>query len=78
MKRAVFKSYANGYYTFTFEKGNDIDFEEIHPKALYRYDLKNDASFVDQTFELIFTEQIVDSEQDLVIYRIESLKLLNL
>ncbi|HMB99935.1 MAG TPA: hypothetical protein VKN14_02755 [Flavobacteriaceae bacterium] len=76
MITAVFKSYKNGYYTFLFETGEDMVFEEIHPKALYKYNLKSDASYIDQTFSLTFSEVIEDTEEDLVIYRIESLKLL--
>lgn len=76
MTTAVFKSYENGYYTFIFETGEDMVFEEIHPKALYKYNLKNDTSFIDKEFQLSYSEIIEDDEVDLVIYRIESLKLL--
>jgi len=77
MTKAVFKSYGNGYYTFIFETGEDMVFEEIHPKALYKYNLKNDPSFVDKEFQLTFSEVIGDTDEDFVIYRIESLKLLS-
>lgn len=76
METAVFKSYENGYYTFLFENGLDMVFEEIHPKALYQYNLKGDSSFVGKTFKLTFSEIFEDSEDDFIIYRIESLKLL--
>ncbi|MEJ2113400.1 MAG: hypothetical protein P8X62_06835 [Flavobacteriaceae bacterium] len=76
MTTAVFKSYKNGYYTFIFETGEDMVFEEIHPKALYKYNLKSDSSYIDKEFQLTYSEFIEDSDQDLVIYRIESLKLL--
>ena len=76
MTTAVFKSYENGYYTFIFETGEDMVFEEIHPKALYKYNLKSDSSFIDKEFQLTYSEIIEDDDVDLVIYRIESLKLL--
>lgn len=76
MTTAVFKSYKNGYYTFEFETGEDMVFEEIHPKALYKYNLKSDSSYIDKEFQLTYSEYIEDTDQDLMIYRIESLKLL--
>jgi len=76
MARAIFKSYKNGYYTFEFETGEDMVFEEIHPKALYKYNLKSDSSYIDKEFQLTYSEVIEDTDQDLVIYTIESLKLL--
>lgn len=77
METAVFSSYKNGYYTFLFENGEDMVFEEIHPKALYQYNLKSDPSYVGKTFKLTFSEVFEDSEDDFIIYRIESLKLLD-
>lgn len=77
METAVFKSYKNGYYTFLFENGEDMVFEEIHPKALYQYNLKTNTSFIGKTFNLTFSEVFEDSEDDFVIYRIESLKLID-
>ena len=50
-------------------------FEEIHPKALYQFDLKNDRSLIGKEFVLNFTENFTDDDEDFVIYRIESLKL---
>ncbi len=76
MITAVFKSYKNGYYTFLFENGEDMVFEEIHPKALHQYNLKADNSYVGKTFKLTFSEVFEDTDDDFIIYRIESLKLL--
>ncbi|WP_066221684.1 hypothetical protein [Formosa haliotis] len=73
---AVFKSYKNGYYTFIFQNGEDMIFDEIHPRALKQFDLKNDKSFVDQTFKVTFVEVPGDSD-DSVIYRIDNLKLVS-
>lgn len=75
METAIFKSFENGYFTFIFENGSDMIFEEIHPKALYQFDLKNDRSLIGKEFVLNFTENFTDDDEDFVIYRIESLKL---
>ncbi|MFY0713798.1 hypothetical protein J1D01_08995 [Seonamhaeicola sp. NFXS20] len=75
MKTAVFKSYQDGYYTFWFDNGDELSFEEVHPKALYKYNLKEDESFIDKTFKLSYSE-VFDDLDDSVIYRIESLTLL--
>lgn len=74
MKTAVFKSYKKGYYTFTFESGEDMVFEEIHPRVLKQFDLKNDKSLIEKEFKLTFVEIFEDDDQDFVIYRVESLK----
>ena len=76
METAVFKSYSNGLYTFIFNNGSDCVFDEILQKVLSKYDLKNDSSFVGKEFQLRFSEVMVDINQDLVIYRIENLKLI--
>ncbi|MCL6294036.1 hypothetical protein [Jejuia spongiicola] len=73
MKTAVFK---NNFYSFLFEDGLLIDFEEIHPKALYKYNLKEDDSFIDKSFKLTFSEVLDSKENDVFIYRIDSLKLI--
>jgi len=73
---AVFKSYDDGYFVFTFENGIDMIFEDVNPKVLYQFDLKNDPSYIDQEFKLVFTEYVEKSDEESVIYRIESLKLI--
>lgn len=75
MKTAVFKSYQNGYFTFWFDNGDELAFEEVHPKALYKYNLKEDKALIDQTFKLTYSE-IFDDLDSSVIYRIDSLTLL--
>ncbi|MBP1839231.1 hypothetical protein [Formosa algae] len=75
MKVAVFQSYTNGLYTFMFENGEDMIFDEIHPRALKQFDLKHDESYIDQTFKITFVE--VSASDDDVIYRIDSLKLVS-
>ena len=73
METAVFKSYKKGYYTFEFDNGEDMVFEEVHPKVLSQFNLKGDESLIGESFKLIFSEVYVDDD-DLIIYRIESLK----
>lgn len=73
METAIFQQYEDGYYTFLFDDGVQLDFEEIHPKALYHYDLKNDSSYIGKSFKLLFIEVFDDADQ--AIYRIERLKL---
>ena len=72
MRTAVFKSYKKGYFTFWFENGEELAFEEVHPRVLKQYDLKNDKSFIDQEFKVIFVEVLAGDDD--AIYRIESLK----
>ncbi|UKM65921.1 hypothetical protein GSB9_02492 [Flavobacteriaceae bacterium GSB9] len=71
MRTAVFKSYKNGYFNFWFENGEELSFEEVHPRVLKQFDLKNDKSLVDKNFRITFVE---DEDGDDVIYRVESLK----
>lgn len=74
METAVFKSYENGYYTFLFDNGEDMIFEEAHPRVLKQFDLKNDSSLVGKEFRISFVEVFDDGDEDFLIYRIESLK----
>jgi uncharacterized protein YgfB (UPF0149 family) len=71
MRTAVFKSYKNGYYNFWFENGEELAFEDVHPRVLKQFDLKNDKSLIDQDFRITFVE---DEDGDDVFYRVESLK----
>jgi len=75
METAVFKSYKKGYFTFEFDNGEDMVFEEAHPKVLSQYKLREDESLIGREFKLTFSEVYTDDD-DLVIYRIESLKLI--
>lgn len=76
MDIAVFQHYENGFYSFLFEDGLEINFEEIHPKALYKYNLKEDESYIDKSFKLTFSEVLDGKETETIIYRIDSLVLL--
>ena len=51
MKTATFKEYQDVYFTFIFDEGMEIDFEEVHPKVLYQYDLKNLSEIGQNLFE---------------------------
>jgi hypothetical protein len=71
MRKAVFKSYKNGYYKFWFENGEELYFEEVHPRVLKQYDLKNNKNLRDTEFRITFVE---DGDDENPIYRVESLK----
>jgi hypothetical protein len=71
MRTAAFRSYKNGYYTFWFENGEELVFEEVHPRVLKQFDLKNDKSLIDKDFRITFVE---DEDGEDAIYRVESLK----
>jgi len=77
MEIAEFNKYSDGYYMFSFENGVDMAFEEVHPKVLVKYDLKNDDSLIGKTFNLLFTESNSRDDDGWVIYRIEYLELIN-
>ncbi len=74
MIEAVFISYKDGYFKFLFESGEEMVFEEVHPRVLKQFDLKNDKNLIGKSFKVSFIEIIEDSDDDFVIYRIESLK----
>ena len=71
MRTAVFKSFKNGYFTFWFENGEELAFEDVHQRVLKQYDLKNDKSLIDKEFRITFVE---DTDDDDDIYRVESFK----
>lgn len=73
MRTAVFKSYEEGYYKFWFENGEELMFEDVHPRVLKQFNLKEDENLVDQEFRITFVE---DEDGDDVFYRVESLKLI--
>ena len=74
MKKAEFLFYKDGFYTFLFEDGEELVFDEIHPRVLSQFDLKNDESYINQSFKINFIEVAGENEEDFVIYRVESLK----
>ncbi len=71
---ATFLQYENELYSFLFEGGIQIDFDEISPKALYKYNLKTNQVYVKSLFKLSFSE-VVDDKTNAIIYRIDSLLL---
>ncbi len=71
MRTATFKSYKKGYYKFWFESGEELAFEDVHPRVLKQYDLQNDKSLVGKEFKITFVEDALDDD---VFYRVESLK----
>ena len=75
MDIAVFQKYENGFFSFLFEDGTEVNFEEIHPKALYQYNLKEDETFIDKSFKLSFSEVVDTKGGESIIYRIDRLVL---
>lgn len=71
MRTAVFKSYENEFYTFWFDNGDELLFEDVHPRVLKQFDLKNNKSLIDKEFKITFVE---DGNDDDVIYTVQSLK----
>lgn len=71
MRTAVFKSYENEFYTFWFDNGDELLFEDVHPRVLKQFDLKNNKSLIDKEFKITFVE---DGNEDDVIYTVQSLK----
>ncbi|MFL0353876.1 hypothetical protein [Xanthomarina sp. GH4-25] len=74
MREAEFLSYNDGFYTFMFENGEELIFDEIHPRVLKQFDLKNDETFINKSFKITFIEVSQNNDEDFVIYRVESLK----
>ncbi len=78
MELVRFKEYKDGYYSFEFENGELLVFEEIHPKVLTKYNLKGDKTLIDELFYLSYSEIVDDDQDNLIIYRIEYLELINI
>lgn len=49
-------------------------FEEVQPRVLKQFDLKNDLSLIGKAYKVSFVEVFDDGDEDFLIYRIESLK----
>ncbi|MBT8253957.1 MAG: hypothetical protein HKN00_04555 [Flavobacteriaceae bacterium] len=76
MVTAVFKSFKKGYYTFEFENGEDMVFEQVHPKVLSRLKLNENDGLIGTAFKLAYSEIYEDDDDDSVIYRIEQLHII--
>jgi hypothetical protein len=74
MREAEFLSYEDGFFSFLFENGEELVFDEVHPRVLKQFDLVNDKSFIGKSFKINFIEVFQDNDEDYVIYRVESLK----
>ena len=74
MRVAEFLSFKEGFYTFLFENGEELIFDEIHPRVLNQFDLKNDTSLINKSFRITFIEVSENNDEDFVIYRVENLK----
>lgn len=77
MEKVIYKKFENGYYTFLFENGEEMVFEEVNPRVLHKFDLKNDKFLINEKFHLSFVEVFDDEDEDFIIYRIEYLELIN-
>jgi|AVFP01.1.fsa_nt_gi hypothetical protein len=75
MERAIFKKYQNGYYHFLIDDVEEMIFEEASAKVLNQFDLKTDSTLVGMRFLISYSEYYEDDEE-LVVYRLETLKLL--
>ena len=73
---AIFINYENGYCTFELENKEEIIFEEINRLILNEFNLK-DKALKGNTYVIGYRELIEDDE-DLVIYRLEKLKKIKL
>jgi len=73
-ERAIFKKYENGYYHFLIDDLEEMRFEEVSYRVMKQFDLKNDKSLIGIRFLLSYSESYLDDD-DLVVYRIETLKL---
>ncbi|PWK19050.1 hypothetical protein [Xanthomarina spongicola] len=74
MREAEFLSYENGFFTFLFENGEELVFDEVLPRVLKQFDLINDESLINKSFKITFIEVYDKNDEDSVIYRVESLK----
>jgi hypothetical protein len=74
MRVAEFLSYEDGYFTFMFENGEELVFDEVLPRVLKQFDLENDESLINKSFRITFIEVYDKHDEDSVIYRVESLK----
>ncbi|MFX0555231.1 hypothetical protein ACOCEA_00435 [Maribacter sp. CXY002] len=69
----TFNHYANEVYVFTDEEGNNVEFQDISSDALDVYDL-TDKKFEGMLFQVVYTTDIDEDDEDLEIFTIESLK----
>ena len=70
MREAEFLSYENGFFTFLFENGEELVFDEVLPRVLKQFDLINDESLINKSFKINFIEVYDKNDEDSVIYRV--------
>lgn len=73
----VFEKAHDGYFTFMMEDGERITFEKVHSKVMLDFDLSTNA-FVGKRFEISYTEEVDDEDEDFIIYQINNLKLVSI
>lgn len=69
----TFEQYQNDVYVFTDHDGNSFEFENISEQALADYDLKS-SKFNGQLFQVNFSINVDEEDEDIEIYSIVSLK----
>lgn len=76
--KGIYKGFENGYFLFELDKEIIINFEEISKNILEEFDLKSKL-YLNKKFEINYKEIFDDlDDEDFIIYRLESLKLLAL
>jgi len=72
----VYVGYIEGGYVFHLENDDVIDFDRVNQKVSREFDLKS-SKFKNQSFEITYSEIFDDlDDEDLIIFRLEQLKLL--
>lgn len=72
----VYVGCIQGGYVFHLENDDIIDFEQVNQKVLQEFDLKSNQ-FKNKSFEITYSENFDDlDDEDIVVFRLESLKLL--
>lgn len=69
----TFEQYQNDVYVFTDYDGNSFEFENISEQALADYDLKS-SKFNGQLFQVNFSIDVDEEDENIEIYSIVSLK----
>ena len=76
---ATFNGYDENEYTFSFLNEDDyeevITFEIVSEKILSAYNLK-DNKFIDQEFEITYDYQITDSDDEVEVPVLQTIKLI--
>lgn len=73
MYNGIYVGYIEGGYIFHLENDDMIDFDQINPKILEKYNLKSDE-YKNRSFEITYSENFDDLDnEDVVIFKLEKL-----